>query len=144
MEEAIIWLVTSVVLMLLEIVIPGGVVIFLGIAAGIVAASVGLGLVDTIWHSLILWFISSVVLLLGLRSFFMRYFEGDSTVQNVSEEDDYLSSVVEVVEEIHPYREGRVSFRGVTWQARSEENLPLGSSAVIRGRDGNTWIVKSL
>jgi inner membrane protein len=144
MEAFVLWLIAGVVLMLLEIVVPGGVVIFLGLAAGVVGASVAFGWVDTLAHSLLLWFITSIVLLLGLRSFFLKYFEGDSTVQNVDEEADYVSSLVEVVEEIQPYREGRVSFRGVTWQARSEETLAAGSTAVITARDGNTWIVKSL
>lgn len=144
MAYEIIWLIVSVVLMLLEIVVPGGVVIFLGLAAGIVAGSVAFGWIDTVWHSLILWFISSVVLLLGLRSFFVKYFEGGSTVQNVDEANDYLSSLVEVTEEIQPYREGRVLFRGVTWQARSEDSLAAGSTAVITGRDGNVWLVKAL
>jgi membrane protein implicated in regulation of membrane protease activity len=74
----------------------------------------------------------------------MKYFEGDSTVQNVDESADYLNAMVEVIEAVHPYKEGRVSFRGSTWQARSDEEIAQGTTAVIIGRDGNTWIIKTL
>jgi membrane protein implicated in regulation of membrane protease activity len=143
-EPWLIWLIVGAALTLLELVVPGGIVIFLGISAVAVALGVRFGHLPHFGASLMAWLGLSVVLLFTLRSLFMKYFEGDSTVQNVDESADYLNAMVEVIEAVHPYKEGRVSFRGSTWQARSDEEIAQGTTAVIIGRDGNTWIIKTL
>ena len=74
----------------------------------------------------------------------MKYFEGDSKVQNVDEDLDLIGSMVVVKDEVLPHREGRVRFRGSTWIARSDDELSPGTQAVIAGRDGNILIVKQV
>lgn len=144
MDTWLIWIVAGAILMILEVVVPGGIVVFLGLAAILVGAAVKFGWIEALSHSLIAWFALSIAALFFLRAFFLKYFEGDSSVQDVSEEADYLNSLVEVTEEVLPHREGRVAFRGTTWGARSEEALPVGAQAMITGRDGNIWIIKAL
>lgn len=140
----LVWLIAGLILIFLELLIPGGVVVFLGLAAIAVALTFFLGLTTTVVQGLTAWFIISIVFLLFLRALFMKYFEGNSRVQDVSEEQDYMAAIVEVVEKVVPYKEGRVSFRGTTWIARSEEEFEVGEKAVIIGRDGNTFLVKSI
>jgi len=144
MEAWLIWLIAGLALALLELILPGGVVIFLGLAALAVALAFKLGFLASVAHGFIAWFILSILFLFFLRALFLKCFEGDSSVQDASEEGEYLSALVDVVEHVFPYREGRVAFRGTTWPARSEEELPSGSKAVIVGREGNIWIIKSL
>lgn len=144
MEQWIIWAIAGGIMILLEFIVPGGIIVFLGVAASIVGLSVYLGFINTFVSALLAWFILSIFLMLVLRSFFMKYFEGDSNIENVDEDADLLGVLVEVVEEVLPYKEGRVRFRDTTWSARSEETFSVGSKATVSGRDGNHLIIKSL
>ncbi len=144
MQAQMIWLIVGAVFMLLEVVIPGGIVVFLGIASVSVAALIHFEIVNDIPTAFMSWFIISIVMMFGLRSFFMKYFEGDSHTENIDEDQDSIGSIVEVVEDVLPHKEGRVRFRNTTWVARSDQEILTGKEAVIEGRDGNKWIIKSI
>ncbi len=144
MNDWMIWMTIGVVMMLLELILPGGVIVFLGLASVSVGSLVYLGYINTIIMALIAWFIISLAYIFILRAFFIKYFEGDSVVQNVDEDEDVIGSFVEVIEDILPYKEGRVRFRDSTWGARSEEELSKGKKAVIERRDGSKLVIKSI
>ncbi len=144
MEMSMYWVIFGIILVLLEVILPGGIIVFLGFAALFVGLALHLGFINTVAGALIAWFISSLFLVLVLRSFFMKYFEGDSKVDDVDESKDVIGAIVEVCEEVLPHKEGRVRFRGSTWQARSEEEFPLGSKVRVVNQDGSTLIVKSI
>lgn len=139
-----VWLTVATVLILLEFIVPGGIVIFPGMASLLVALALYVGWVTTVPMALTVWFLTSIVLMLFLRSVFIKYFEGDISVQNVDEDIDLKGSLVDVIEVIHPYKEGRVRLRDATWMARSEDEIKEGNQAVVVGRDGNRLIVKPL
>lgn len=144
MDVWLIWLISGVVMILLEFIIPGGIIVFLGIAASIVAGGIFAGWIDSLTNALLTWFITSLFLMIFLRSIFIKYFEGDTSIQNVDEDIDLKGSLVTVVEEVLPHKSGRVKFRDTTWQARSDEEFAEGSSAIIADRDGNVLIIKSI
>jgi len=116
----------------------------LGIAAVIVGLGIYFSFITTIVSAFIAWFIISIFLMLFLRSIFIKHFEGDSIIQNVDEDIDIDGSLVEVIEEIFPHKEGRVKFRDSSWTARSDENIKVAQRAIIIHRDGNTLIIKSI
>lgn len=144
MENWAIWMIVGAVMMLLEFILPGAVIVFLGIAALLVGIGIYFSWITTITSAFLAWFIISIILMLFLRSIFVKYFEGDSLVQNVNEDLDIIGSLVIVTEDIKPYKEGRIRFRDSTWSGRSEEEIDNGQQAIIIGRDGNTLIIKSL
>lgn len=144
MEQWLIWVIAGAVMVLLEFILPGGIIVFLGLAAMMVGGSIHLGWITSTTTAFLTWFISSIFLMLFLRSIFIKYFEGDTKVQNVDEDIDLVGSLVEIVEDVLPHKEGRVKFRDTTWIARSDEKLQVGSKAVVSGRDGNNLIIKSL
>ena len=82
--------------------------------------------------------------MLILRSIFMKYFEGDYVVQNTDEDVDSKGKIVEVIEEIKPFKDGRIKYLDSTWKARSDDEIDVGNKAMIISRDGSTWIVKSI
>lgn len=138
------WLIVGIVLILSEFVIPGGIVVFLGLSALVVSLGFYFQLITNHLNGFLTWFIVSIFLMLFLRSLFIRYFEGDSSIQNVDEDSEILGSIVLVVEDIFPYKDGRVKFRDSTWSARSEDEIKSGDKALIENRDGNYLIVKSI
>ena len=138
-----IWIVAGVVLAVLELFVPGMVLVFLGSGALLVALLIWMGLVQTWMASLTTWFIASLVLLLVLRSFFQKFMTGDEERQSTDEDADAYGEVVDVVEEIHPGSEGRIRYRGTTWQAACyDETLVAGSKAKIVFRENLIWIVE--
>ena len=138
------WIVAGIALILLELVVPGMVLVFLGAGAVLIALLIWLGVIDTWVAAITTWFISSLVLLVGLRSFFVRLMPGDSEEGASADEDvDAFGEIVEVVETIAPDAAGRISYRGTTWQATSSgETLGVGSKARIVYRDNLIWIVE--
>ena len=144
MEDWLSWFILGLVMSLLEFIIPGGVIVFLGASAIVVSASMYLGLISTTVNALLAWFICSIFFMIFLRSLFIKYFEGDSTIHTVDEEKELVDSLVTVIEDIQPYKEGRAKFRDSTWIARGDETILAGERAVIVRRDGNVLIIKSL
>ncbi|MCB0415312.1 MAG: NfeD family protein [Bdellovibrionales bacterium] len=144
MEQYIFWIILGAIFMLLEFIVPGGIVVFLGLAAAGVGVAIYFGLLHSVVQALIAWFIISLFLILFLRAFFMKFFEGDQSVANVDEDDDLIGSIVYVTISVFPYKDGRVKFRETTWTARSEEEILEGSKALIKKREGNVLIIKSI
>ncbi len=138
------WVIAAVLLILAELIVPGGIVIFLGIACLVVAAALALGLVTTWANVLTLWFISSLVLILLLRSIATKFAPGDSSITNTDELLDDLDATVRVVETIGPgEKAGRVEFRGSTWNAVSDgREIAEGLTAKIVSRDNITLVVE--
>lgn len=144
MEQWLIWLIAGGVMVLLEFILPGGIIVFLGLAALVVGGGVYFGFITSILSAILTWFISSLIFMIFLRSLFMKYFEGDSQVDNVDEDIDLMGVIVEVVEDVLPHKEGRVRLRDSTWTARSDEKFEKSSSAIVCGRDGNKLVIKSI
>jgi|TARA_Y100000310_G_scaffold345773_1_gene469660 membrane protein implicated in regulation of membrane protease activity len=138
------WVILAVVFIVAEIGLPGGIVIFLGVAGLIVAICVQLGLVGTWTSALTLWFISSIVLVILLRGLAQKMVGGDSSIANTDEDVAALGEIVEVVETIGPGEsKGRVVFRDVRWNAVGDgSEIPAGEKAQIVSRDNITLVVE--
>ena len=137
------WIVAGAVLIVLELIVPGMVLVFLGAGALLVALFVWLGLIQTWMAAITTWFIASLVLLLVLRSFFQRFMSGDVERQSTNEDFAAYGEVVDVVEAIGPDKEGRIRYRGTTWQAICyDHTLDAGTKAHIVCRDNLIWIVE--
>ena len=122
---------------------PGMVLVFLGAGALLVAFLVWLGLIETWVASITTWFIASLVLLLALRSLFQRFVSGDAETQPTDEDFAAYGEVVDVVEAIGPNKEGRIRYRGTTWQAGYyDHTLEAGTKARIVFRENLVWIVE--
>ena len=138
------WLVLAVLLGALELVIPGAILGFLGLASAMVAGLLYWEIVTGPVEVLMTWFALSLFLILVVRSFCLKLMPGDSKVENTDEDVDDMGSIVEVCEDIRPEKNGRIKFRDSTWKAQSDHHLKTGDHAIIAGRDGATWIIKPL
>jgi membrane protein implicated in regulation of membrane protease activity len=139
-----VWLVAGIVLALAELVIPGGVVIFLGLGCLVVAGAVSLGLVTSWVNALTLFFVSSLLLVISLRTLFMRFAGGDASRGNIVEILDDVGEEVPVIEMIGPGNEkGLIDYRGTHWQALGDgQSIKAGQMVSIFGRENVTYIVE--
>ncbi|MGL5047738.1 MAG: NfeD family protein [Shewanella sp.] len=127
----LVWAAIGLVLMLAEIVIPGGVIVLLGAACLVVAGALGIGLVEGVVQSMTLWFISAIVLLLAFRPVTQRLVGGDSHVDNTDEAIDLYNQIVRVKQTIGPGQTpGRVEFQGTEWSALGDGSIIAAGTEV--------------
>lgn len=140
-----IWIVTGSVAVLAELLIPGGIISFLGVAGILVGLGRYFGLLEGWATQLIAWFVLSLVLLIGLRGVFMRFLPGSTSYGSIDEDAAMLGMEVEVVETVYPDNAGgRIRHQGTTWAATSMEGtIPAGARARIAYREGTTWVIES-
>ncbi|WP_434953030.1 NfeD family protein [Shewanella sp. HL-SH4] len=139
-----IWVILGIVLMLAEIIIPGGIVILLGSSCLLVALALAVGIIEGISQSLTLWFIASMVMLLSFRHVTQKLVGGDSHVGNTDEELDLYNQVAIVKEPIGPGQQtGRVSCLGSDWTALGDgTEIQSGTKVRIICRDNIALVVE--
>ncbi len=140
----LIWIGLGVALILLELVVPGAVFGFIGGAAVLTGILIYLGHLSGTVEIMMTFFVSSIFFILVLRTGLMRLFPADSKVENTDETQAAVGEIVPVLEKISPYRRGRIKYLDVSWEAQADVEIEVDQQAVITGRDGNCWIVKSL
>ncbi|NRA65919.1 MAG: NfeD family protein [Pseudobacteriovorax sp.] len=138
------WLYLAIILILAEFLVPGAVLIFIGLAAGIVGVLVYLGWIDGLIASATTFFMISLVFVLGLRSVALKFLPGDTSVDNVSLDDEPIGAIVEVISEISASVPGRISYRGTGWPAKSSSSHEKGDKVIIKGKSDEYWLVTSI
>lgn len=137
------WIGAGIALAVLELVVPGAVLVFLGAAAVIVGLLLMAGLISGIVQAFTAWFIISLVLLFTLRGLVQRFMPGDQSWQSTDEDADAYGLIVDVVETIEKMEQGRINFRDSTWPATCyEQTLEAGAKARIVTRDNLLWVVE--
>ncbi len=138
------WIFVGAILLLLEVIIPGAVLGFIGGAALITGCLIHFEYINGLIPIMMTFFVTSMVLIVTLRSALLKFFPDNSVVQNTDEVQDVVGGIVDVSEDITPYKRGRIKYLNTTWEAQSETQLLIAEQAIIVGRDGNCLIVKSL
>lgn len=142
----IIWLLAGIVLVFTEMFIPGLVIAFFGGGALIVALTTWIGLTETLAPQLFVFIVTSLLLLILLRTYFKKIFlgklQGEGDIQNFNIE---IGKIVPVVEYIEPgVVGGKVRYQGTNWAAASTEKIAPGESVKIVGCDNITLIVEKI
>jgi len=132
--------------MLLELFLPGGVALILGISGLGVGLLRFLGLLSDPGTALAVWLLSSVGLTLAIRPFIKKYFKSDSYTKIADEDFEAMDKVAEVTEPLtDDDNSGRIRFNGISWQARSlEGRVEPGQKVRIKYRENTTWIVEPM
>ena len=138
------WLGSGIFLMAIEFLVPGLVMVFVGLGSLTVVFGMHFGYIDGILQQFITFFISSIIYLLTLRFLVLRFVPADNRKENIDEDEEVMGSIVEIVADINSGESGRVEHSGSTWQARAEGNQTIlkGEQVKIIGRDNITWIVQ--
>ena len=136
-----IWILLGLMLLLAEIVTPGGFYfIFFGIAALAVGVLAGFNAAGPVWFQFILFSILSVVTLWLFREKLLQLSVG-SPAQNV---DSLIGETAVAVDEIAINAIGKAEMRGSSWNARNVGDKPLkhGERAKVERVDGLMLLVR--
>ena len=133
MSASFIWFLLGLVFAVVELAVPGFVVVFFGLGcwASSLAALLGIGGLETqIW----IFIISSIVFLLAGRRFIPETFRGQVKPAGSDDfETDARGEIVEASRDIHPSIPGEIKFRGSFWKAISHAPIKAGEKAIIYG-----------
>lgn len=141
LNAAVIWIIIGFVLFLLEFVLPGLILFFFAVGAWIVAI-LCLFIDLSINQQLIIFLLSSIVSILLLRKWFSKILWKRKHSTELME-DEFLGKIGKAETAISPGENGKVDFKGTTWQAASEDFIEKGENVFIIGNDSILLKVKS-
>lgn len=134
------WLYAGALLMLLEIMAPGFVIFFFGLAA----ATVGLTLFAfdvSATAQMALFTAFSIVYIVGLRRFMKALFMGE-TAESRAISSEYVGRHGKVVEAIRPEVPGRILLGDAEWTAVAREGLEPGTEVRVVAQKNLTLTVE--
>lgn len=141
------WFIGGIALMLLEFLLPGGIVFFLGLGATLVSLLLYVDLIDGWIQAFTAWFVGSLLLLFGLRGVVQKLIPAQVEQGRTDEDLDAYDQIAEVAETIPAGGEGRIDFRGSTWAAKhyhEDRALEAGTRVRIVFRDNLLWTVEAI
>ena len=145
LKPEIIWFVIGVVMLILEFTMPGLIMFFFGVGACLV------GFLCLLFDlslnaQLIIFILSSIILLLTLRRWLKTVFTGRIKSKQESDEGlaEFIGERAVVIEPISPKVKGKVEFHGTNWLAKAEVEIKKGSTVEIVGKENITLKVKSI
>ncbi|HOS85093.1 MAG TPA: NfeD family protein [Bacteroidales bacterium] len=138
-NPAIIWIICGIAGLLLELAVPGLIIIFFGAGAIITGFAYWLTPLQ-IEFQLLTFLISSVVLLLLFRKTLQKRFFDSSDTSKDELEQEFIGKQAEALADFVEGT-GKVSFKGTTWNANSQDSIKQGNIVTIIKRDSLTLIV---
>lgn len=140
----VLWLVAGSLLVLLEFLIPGLVVIFLGMGALLTAGVLYMGWITDSYWLVVFFALSSILMLATLRRLVVRFYPSDSERVEADEEKLVIGQKATALTTITDFDfSGRIRYSGTTWTARSmHEEIPEGAAVEIVGRENIHFLVK--
>ncbi|MEM9283629.1 MAG: NfeD family protein [Verrucomicrobiota bacterium] len=142
MDSATIWFLIGLGLVLAELAVPGVILVFIGLAAWLVAILDWCG-VDSFSVQLWTFGLTSLGLVIFARRFVKSWFSGKETEADADLDEEFVGKIVAVVKAIDAGGFGLVELKGAQWKATSDQDLAEGASAVVTARDNLTLTVKS-
>ena len=142
-KPELIWFLLGLGLLLLEFALPGLIVFFFGLGA-IFVAVLCMAADLSLNAQLTIFLISSILLLVFLRSWLRKVFLGHVASTQDGSEDlaEFLGEKAVVVKAIAADIGGRVEFRGTHWDATADDDIAVGTPVEIVGKSNITLKVK--
>ena len=140
-NPAVIWFILGFVFFILEFGVPGLILFFFAVGAWITA--ILLFFFDFSLNSQLLIFIGSSTLTILL---FRRWLKTMILTRKVSREafeDEFLGKTGVAETFIGPGQNGKIDFKGTTWDAQSSDIIEKGEQVTIIGNESILLIVRS-
>ena len=139
----IIWFVVGLVLILMEFIIPGLVIVFFGLGAWVAAIFVSIFPLMAFWVQMMIFTVFAVASLVLLRRTLKKRFFSNQEDAESEGLDDYIGQKA-VVEKAIKNGEGKILFKGVSWSAYADEDIPEGTNVTIIDKDSIKLKIKPM
>lgn len=141
LHPAAVWFIIGFLLFLLEFALPGLILFFFGVGAWVVAILV-LIFGFPLNAQLIIFLATSVVSVLLFRKW-MKNLIWSRKQSTQLLDDEFIGKTALAETAIAPGQHGKVTFKGASWGASSEDVIAAGESVIIIGNESILLIVKS-
>jgi membrane protein implicated in regulation of membrane protease activity len=135
------WFILGLGLFLLELVIPGFFIFFFGLGAWVTALVCLIGNPGTNLQ-IVIFAVSSTLLLLALRRIIQKKFLNSKSTQSDDVEDEFTGKEALATVDFGGMKHGKVEFKGTTWTAESESEIKEGQRVIIIEKDSFKLIVE--
>ncbi|MET3112702.1 membrane protein implicated in regulation of membrane protease activity [Pedobacter sp. CG_S7] len=140
-NSAVIWFGLGLAFFLLEFLIPGFILFFFGIGAWIVAI-LTLFTDLSINVQLLVFLVSSVISVILFRNYVKNKLGSSNKSPQILEEE-YIGKIALAETAIEPGLNGKVEFKGASWDAQSDDTIAVGENVMIIETHSILLIVKS-
>ncbi len=139
-DPAVIWFLVGLGLMLLELALPGLVILFFGVGAWVTALVCAITDINLNFQILI-FLLASLLGLVLLRKYLKKRFFSRTDKEIEDQLEEFIGKKARAVE---PFEEGSgtVEFKGTRWSASCEEPVKKGQWLTIISKEGLTLNVK--
>ncbi|MFC1770721.1 NfeD family protein [Candidatus Margulisiibacteriota bacterium] len=140
----LIWLLLGILLCIIEIFMPGLIIIFFGLGA-ITVGLICFILKISINIQLTIFIFTSITYLILFRKWFMTsiFFKGKKET-SIETNTEFVGEQAVVVKDVGPDAFGKVELHGTLWTAKAKENIPKGEKVKVINKDNLTLEVKKL
>jgi membrane protein implicated in regulation of membrane protease activity len=139
-DPAVIWFLVGLGLLLLELALPGFVIIFFGAGAWVTALVCAFTDLSLNWQ-IFIFLLASLLGLVLLRRYLRRRFFGRTDKETEDQLEEFIGKKALVVEDFKNNL-GKVEFKGTRWSARCEAPLKKGDWVIIQSKESLTLSVK--
>ena len=137
---AVLWFIIGFIFFVLEFALPGFIIFFFAIGAWIVAL-LSLAFDLSVNTQLLIFLSTSILTVLLFRKWVKQIMW---TRKHSSElEDEFLGKTGVAETFIGTGMDGKVDFKGTSWNARSEDSIEKGENVTIVGNESILLLVKS-
>ena len=141
LHTAVVWFIIGFILFILEFVVPGLILFFFAVGAWTVAF-LSVFVVLPLTAQLLIFVVTSVLTIFVLRKWLQKRLYGNQPSTQILE-DEFLGKFGIAETPISPGYDGKVDFKGTSWQATSTDIIASGENVEIIGNESILLIVKS-
>jgi membrane protein implicated in regulation of membrane protease activity len=132
-DPAVIWFLIGLGLLLLELVLPGLVILFFGTGAWVTALVCAITDINLNWQILI-FLIASLLGLVLLRKYLKKRFFSRADKEIEDQLEEFLGRKAKAIGDFKDGT-GKVEFKGTQWSATCSEPVSKGDWVIIRSKD---------
>lgn len=136
----LIWFLIGIGFLIGEMVVPGFILIFFTAGSWIVAGTVFFLPELALTSQIIIFMVSSLVLLFTLRRYGLNTFKGQSKTE-VDDEFSKIGQKAVVTEAIDRDGYGEIQLDGTFWRATAEVLIDKGQRVIVEGQEANNSLV---
>ncbi len=139
-DPAVIWFLVGLGLLLLELVLPGLVILFFGAGAWVTSLVCALIDINLNWQ-IFIFLLASLLGLVLLRKYLKKRFFDRKDGEVADQLEEFIGKEGKAVDDFKDGN-GKIEFKGTRWSAVSDGEVKKGQKVIITSKDSITLSVK--
>jgi len=139
-DPAVIWFLVGLGLLLLELALPGLVILFFGAGAWVTALVCAITDINLNWQ-IAIFLVASLLGLVLLRKYLRKRFFGRTDKETEDQLEEFIGKKAMAIDDFKDGG-GKVEFKGTRWTARCKEPVKKGDWVTIESKESLIFTVK--